>query len=164
MAPDQVYSLLSLPSKFRCQIFLNYTEHELTADFLKTDTFPSSSQLLFSPHRWPNIDNCINQPQQIYLVLIIVNFSSCRRMGQNCSILLMGIVRGLIIWETWRQMARGVITWFCMLRQTAIKHAFAWSPVCRFIMMWPSTQTKILAAAAPAPAGLCWGMSTNITL
>ena len=58
---------------------------------------------------------------------------SYSRMGQISSTLLMDIHLGMLTSQTWWQMVHGVITWFSMVLQTALKLAFTW-PVCRITM------------------------------
>ena len=61
-------------------------------------------------------------------------FLSCSQMEQSFSNLFLDTHLGMITWQAWWQTVHGVITWFSMVRQTALKHVFTWSAVCRIIM------------------------------
>ena len=81
-------------------------------------------------------------------------------MGQISSTLLMDIHLGTLTSQTWWQMVHGVITWFSMVLQTALKHAFTWSAVCRITMTWWSAQSMMLLVAT----GLCWVTCMSFTM
>ena len=67
----------------------------------------------------------------LFLVTAVL---SCSQMGQSFSNLLMDIHLGMPTSQAWWQMVHGVITWYSMVRRTALKRVFTWSAVCRIIM------------------------------
>ena len=77
------------------------------------------------------------------------------KMVQICCTLSREIDHGLIILQTWSKMAHGVIMWFCMQLQTAIKRTFAWLAVSQITV----TLRSGLMVTWSAPTHLCWAMS-----
>ena len=86
--------------------------------------------------------------------------SSYSQMEQICLTLLMDINLGLIIFPTWSKMAHGVITWFSMGLQTAMKHTLTWLAVSQITM----TLLSGLMVTWSAPTHLCWAMFMKSTM
>ena len=80
-------------------------------------------------------------------------------MEQICLTSLMDIDHGLIILQTWSKMAHGVITWFSMRLQIAIKRTFVWSAVSQITV----TLLSSLKVMWSAPTHLCWAMFMKFT-
>jgi len=90
-------------------------------------------------------------------IFILLSYS---QMGQTFVTSLLDINHGLIILQTWSKMAHGVITWFCMRLQTAIKHTFTWLAVSQITV----TLLSGLMATWSAPTHLCWAMFMKSTM
>ena len=85
--------------------------------------------------------------------------SSYSEMEQICLISLRDINHGLIIFPTWSKMAHGVITWFSMGLQTAMKRTFMWLAASQITV----TLLSGLLLLWSAPAHLCWAMFMKST-
>ena len=81
-------------------------------------------------------------------------------MEQICLTSLMDINHGLIIFPTWSKMAHGVIMWFSMGLQTAIKHTLTWLAVSQITV----TLLSGLMVMWSAPTHLCWAMFMKSTM
>ena len=80
-------------------------------------------------------------------------------MERICSTSLMSISHGLIISPTWNKMAHGVIMWFSMGLQTALKRTLTWLAVSRITV----TLLSGLMVMWSAPTHLCWAMFMKFT-
>ena len=79
-------------------------------------------------------------------------------MGPNYSILLKDIHLGMPTSKVWRPMVHGVITWFSMVRQSALIPAFTWSAVI-IVMYWLTHNVKMSTVT-----GLYWGTYVSFTM
>ena len=79
-------------------------------------------------------------------------------MGPNYSILLRDIHLGMPTSKEWRPMVHGVITWFSMVRQTALIPAFTWSAVV-IMMYWLTHNVKMSTVT-----GLYWDTYASFTM
>ena len=79
-------------------------------------------------------------------------------MGPNYSILLRDIHLGMPTSKVWRPMVHGVITWFSMVRQTALIPAFTWSAVI-IMMYWLTHNVKMSTVT-----GLYWDTYVSFTM
>ena len=79
-------------------------------------------------------------------------------MGPNYSILLRDIHLGMPTSNVWRPMVHGVITWFSMVRQTALIPAFTWSAII-IVMYWLTHNVKM-----PTVTGLYWDTYMGFTM
>jgi len=84
---------------------------------------------------------------------------SYSQMEQICLTSLMDIDHGLIILRTWSKRAHGVITWFSMRLQIAIKCTFAWLAVSQISV----TILSGLMVTWSARTHLCWAMFMKFT-